>query len=147
MRHSVIIDWGLPLVRCQTISLTSAGVLLFGPMKINSCAIWIEILHFPYNKKNSKILSGRWWPFSFGFSVLRRSSRWLTRSLSFVTVNEVFHLTYSDWYVIHIMEVAFTASKRVGWVVLNLFPFLINLLRFYWELWNLSLPMTAKLPL
>ena len=64
------LDNGLSPGRRQTIIWTSDGILLVGPLGINSNEISIEILAFSFKKMRLKALSAKWRPFCLGRNVL-----------------------------------------------------------------------------
>ena len=55
----------------QAIIWTNAGILLIGPLGINSSGILIEIHTFPFLKMHLKMSSGKLWPSCLGLNVLR----------------------------------------------------------------------------
>ena len=61
---------GLAPVRRQAIILTSAYILLIGPLGINFSEILIEIHAFSFRKIHLKMSSGKWRPFCLGLNVL-----------------------------------------------------------------------------
>ena len=65
-------DNGLSPGRRQAIILTTAGILLIGPLGTNFSGILIKIQTFSFKKKHLKVSSAKWWPFCLGLNVLRK---------------------------------------------------------------------------
>ena len=64
-------DNGLSPGRHQATIWTIAGILLIGPLETNFSVILIEIHIFLFKKMHFKMLSGKWWPFCLGLSLLQ----------------------------------------------------------------------------
>ena len=64
-------DKGLSPGRRQAIILTSAGILLIGPLGANFSEILIEIHTISFKKIHLKMSSGKWRPFCLGLNELK----------------------------------------------------------------------------
>ena len=67
---SIASDNGLSLGQHQAIIWTKAWILVIRPLWTNLNEILIEIYTVSYKKIHFKMLSGRWWPYCLGLSVL-----------------------------------------------------------------------------
>ena len=63
-------DNGLFSGQRQAIIWTNVLTLLIGPLGTNFSEILIEIDKFSFKKMHLKMLSGKWWPFCLGLTVL-----------------------------------------------------------------------------
>ena len=63
-------DYGLWPGQCQVLIWTNAGILLIGPIKINSSEILFKIQTFLFKKNHLNVSSAKWRPFCLSLNEL-----------------------------------------------------------------------------
>ena len=65
---------------------TNAGILFVGPLGTKLSEVLIEIYTFSFKKMHLQMLSGKWWPFCLGLSVLTHWGRMTHICVSNLTI-------------------------------------------------------------
>ena len=115
-------DNGLSPDRRQAIIRTNAGILLIGPLGINSSEILIEILTFSFKKMRLKVSSAKRRPFCLGLNVLIHWGR-DKRIVILQTTSKMFEfrLNFHNWRLVSLawrrQAITWTNDDTFQWCI------------------------------